>query len=232
LNRALRPFTIAESPRDVAWESAILSAPLRELWSRFTASREAQIDLIVAGRPWAQWPNTAASIVSLLNVFQPSPASGLVEIVLDTDGIVAGAGAIGEQSPAMAADAVEMDLTTPAASVVVVQGSGSEGDLAVRGQLRLSNGEVTRFSVPYGSMHHLPLPPGQEATLSLTCEPRFSIGASSGADEVVFGRSTPLRGSELGIVIDARGRPLQLPPDPGTRTARISAWLEDLGFRL
>jgi hypothetical protein len=231
LNRALRPFTIAESSRDLMWESAILCAPLRELWTRFATSRESQIDLIIAGRPWAQWPSAAVSIVSLLNIFQPNPTSGMVEIVLDADGIVAGAGAIGEQSPAMAADAVEMDLTTPSASVVVVQGSGSEGDLAVRGQLRLANGEVTRFSVPYGSMHRLPLPPGQEATLSLTCESRFSIGASSGPEEVVFGRSTPLRGSEIGVVIDARGRPLQLPPDPGTRTARVSAWLEDLGIR-
>ena len=120
----------------------------------------------------------------------------------------------------------------PTASVVVVTGSGMEGDLAARGQLRLANGEVTRFSVPYGAMHRIPLASGQEATLTLNCEPRFSIGQQHGSDEIVFGRATPLRGSELGIIIDARGRPMMLPPDSGSRAARVTAWLDDIGSRM
>lgn len=232
LNRALRPFSLAEAPRDVAIESAIITAPLRDLWASFQASRDAQVDVIVAGRPWAQWPDPTLAVFSLLNIFQPNPAGGLVEIVLDVDGIVPAAGAIGEQNPALAADAVENDLMVPTASVIVVRGSGSDGDLAVRGQLRLAHDEPLRFSVPFGALHHIPLPPGKEATLSLTAEPRFSIGDHRSGEEIVFGRATPLRGSDVGIIIDARGRPLQLPGDTASRASRVASWLEDLGTRI
>lgn len=231
LNRALRPFTESESFSDLAWESAVVTAPLRDLWTGFGAGRDAKVELIVAGRPWAQWHSPALAVLTLLNTFHPRPKNGLVEIVLDADGIVAGAGALGEQSPAMAADAVEIDLAVPAASVIVVEGVGADGDLAARGQLRLANGEVTRFSVPFGSLHRLELQPGNEATLTLTCEPRFSIGGQTAGEEVVFGRATPLRGSDVGIVIDARGRPLQLPSDPTLRAARVAGWLDELGAK-
>lgn len=229
LNRGLRPFSVVESPRDVVIESAVLTACLRDAWA---GGPDAPADLIIGGRPVSAWRSAALGVFALLNAVQPRPASGLLDVILDRDGLLPAAGAIGEQSPALAADAVELDLLHPTASVVVVAGAGSEGDLAVRGQLRRAGGETVRFTVPYGSLHHLPLAPGHEATLTLSCEPRFTIGGHASADEVTFGDTTPLRGSELGIVIDARGRPLQPANDPTLQATRVATWLEDLGVRV
>ena len=229
LNRALRPFSVAGSPRDAAIESALLTAFVREMGG---ADADAAVNLIIGGRPTGGWRSPGLAVFALLNAVQPAPESGLVEVVLDVDGLLPAAGALGEQSPALAADAVELDLLRPTATVIVVTGSGSEGDLAVRGQLRHGDGEAVRFTVPYGSIHQLPLPDDQQATLTLSCEPRFNIGAHPSADEVVFGSTTPLLGSELGLIIDARGRPLSAVSDPTLQAARVASWLEDLGFRV
>jgi hypothetical protein len=231
LNRALRPFSVAASPRDEVIESALLTAYVRQLGDA-GASAAAEIDMLIGGRPTGGWRSPGLAVFALLNAFQPAPATGLVEVVLDSDGLLPAAGALGEQSPALAADAVELDLLRPAATVIVVTGSGSEGDLAVRGQLRHGDGDAVRFTVPYGSIHHMPLPDGQHATLTLSCEPRFSIGAHPSTDEMVFGRATPLLGSEVGLIIDARGRPLPAVSDPTLQAARVATWLEDLGVRI
>jgi hypothetical protein len=229
LNRALRPFVVVDAPRDAAIEAAIVTAFLRDMGQE---AAQQSLDLIIGGRPFAEWRAPGLAVMALLNATQPSPTSGLLEVVLDVDGLLPAAGAIGEQSPALAADAVELDLLQPAATVVVVTGAGNEGDLAVRGQLRYAHGEAVRFSVPYGSLHRLPLPEGHEATLSLTCEPRFVIGPHASGEEFTFGEDMPLRGSELGIVIDARGRPLHVASDPSLQAARVASWLEDLGVRV
>jgi hypothetical protein len=38
-----------------------------------------------------------------------------------------------------------------------------------------------------------------------------------------------VEGGILGIIIDARGRPLRLPKDESQRQAQIRQWLEELG---
>jgi hypothetical protein len=229
LNRALRPFSVVASTRDALIESALLTAFLRE---NAGPNVDTAVDLIIGGRPTGGWRSAGIAVLALLNALQPTPATGVVEIVLDVDGLLPAAGALGEKSPALAAGSVELDLLQPTACVIVVTGTGSEGDLAVRGQLRSGSDEAVRFTVPYGSIHRLPIPEGQEATLTLSCEPRFSIGGHPSSDEVVFGRETPLRGSELGVIIDARGRPLSVVTDPTLQAARVSTWLEDLGVRV
>jgi hypothetical protein len=74
-------------------------------------------------------------------------------------------------------------------------------------------------------MHMLPLADGARATLKLDCEPDYTIG---GQQHVEFGEGQ-LRGGSLGIVIDARGRPLSSPNDASLRAGRVANWLSDLG---
>jgi len=229
LNRALRPHTVSETSRDLAIEAAITIEMLRRGWEKMTVRTGRTVETLVAGHGFASWQSTGMAIFALLNAFQPTPSTGMLEVVIDVDGIASAAGAIGEQSPALAADAVEFDLMVPAAHVVVVQGLGTEGEIAVRGQLTYPSGDVTRFSVPFGSFLRIPLAPGREASLSLSCEPKFSVGGGSSAAGSSFDSSQPLRGSDVGIVIDARGFPLQSSADPAQQSARVAGWLDALG---
>jgi hypothetical protein len=69
----------------------------------------------------------------------------------------------------------------------------------------------------------LPLPPGQKATLQLQPRRGIDIGRVR--------KSIPVEGGALGLIVDARGRPLarQLPADPELRRDQIQQWLWDMG---
>lgn len=121
----------------------------------------------------------ALAALTLLDIFQPAPSGGIVDIILDADGLVSAAGAIGQANPAMAADIVENDLAVSTATAMIVAGAGTEGELAVRGQLRTESGETTRFTVPFGSVYRVRIDPSSTAHLSLTCEGSIRLAASS-----------------------------------------------------
>jgi hypothetical protein len=232
LNRALRPQTVADTPHDMAIERALLVELLRSAWSSLNASRDSAVDLVIGGRPFTTMRSPALAVLALLDILQPMPARGIVELVLDREGVMTATGAIGELSPAMAADVAENDLLTRFATAIVVLGNGTEGELAVRGQLRSASGDVTRFTVPFGSIHPLRLDPRQETAITLMCEDGYTIGGQQALPDLVVGGAEHVEAGEFGIVIDARGRPLRQMGDPSARAARVAAWLEDLGLKL
>jgi hypothetical protein len=152
-------------------------------------------------------------------------------VYLDPDGLLTAAGAIGEVIPALAADAIEYDLLSPAATVIVLEGEGSEGDIAVTGRLTYEDGETVPVSVPFGTIQRLQLGEGDRASLWLVCEPGFTIGGSNPGEELEFGQTHPLRGGEVGILIDARGRPLETFGSQGIANRdRVRRWYSELGI--
>jgi hypothetical protein len=232
LNRALRPNTVAETTQDMLIERAILVELLRTVWTGMSASLQSNIDLIIAGRPFSTMPEPALAVTALLDALQPDPDGGVVELVLDTDGLVPAAGALGERSPALAADVVEHDLIHPFATAIIVRGAGGDGQLAVRGEVRHENGETARFSVPHGSIHRIKIASSETANLSLTCEGDCTIGGHSQLADISAGRDGDLRAGHFGIVIDARGRPINQQLDPALRMTRVQNWFEDLGLKV
>jgi hypothetical protein len=228
LNRALRPSTVSDTPRDRLIESAVVTEALRLIWDDLAPAEQRHHDLIVGGALFASWDSPGLALLSLLNALEPKPASGVVEVALDLDGLFHAAGAIGELSPALAADVVERDLLLPLASVIAVNGEANEGDLAVRGTFESERGGSRQFSVPFGSIHQLDLGADESAVVTINCEPLVSVGSSAPGDEVVLGQNTRLRGGDLGIVIDARGRPLGPSTDAALQATRMSNWLSDL----
>ena len=80
--------------------------------------------------------------------------------------------------------------------------------------------------VPYGSLAVVPLLPGERAALTLRPEQGLDIGAGAGK------AATPqfeIEGGAVGIVVDARGRPLELPTDVDRRQARLLDWFQSTG---
>jgi len=226
LNRALRPHTLADMPHDSAIERAVLLEQTRSIWTGMAAGPESWIDTIVAGRPFTTMPQPGLAALTLLDLFQPDPEGGVVELLLDTDGIVPAAGAIGERSPAIATDVIENDLLFPFATALIVRGSGTNGELAVRGHIVQDNGETVRFTVPFGGLHHIPVVAESSLTLSLTCESGYTIGGQTSLADVSVGPEGMLRGGDFGVIIDARGRGAT---GMGHGAARVKNWFDDLG---
>jgi hypothetical protein len=88
------------------------------------------------------------------------------------------------------------------------------------------DGRVTQREVAYGSLSVIPLGPGERAQLELHPTRRFDVGLS----EPGRGATAEAEGGILGIVVDARGRPLSLPSDGEKRRELAQRWLADLGL--
>jgi hypothetical protein len=112
-------------------------------------------------------------------------------------------------------------------TVVVPIGRARLGETVLGVKIRYEIGGDLEVEVAAGTLEVLPLPPGQKATLELQPRRGIDIGRGPGRG----GRPIQVVGSTLGLIIDARGRPLlsYLPPDPELRRDRIQQWLWDMG---
>src|SRR5207253_1332085 len=83
------------------------------------------------------------------------------------------------------------------------------------------------LSIP-GSIGRLALPVGQKGQLTLRPAGGVRIGRNAAGSEVTSDIAA-ISGSALGVIIDARGRPLRLPDDPLARQQLLWDWLVSLG---
>jgi hypothetical protein len=232
LNRASRPRVEAVLWRDQLIGSVLLSSVVAQTWGNLDGIASDQIDLIIAGQGFCFDGDPTLGVLALLNGLQPAPLGGVVQVLLDPDGLLWAAGAIGDQAPAVAADSIEHDLLTTTATIVVVEGAGAEGQPAVSGKLTYEDGDTVEFTVAYGSLLRLPLGEGDQATLVLTCEPGFAVGGSNPGEQIQFGPDEGFDGGEVGLIVDARGRPMTEFTDDGVARDTVRRWYADLGIKV
>ncbi|MFN8463477.1 MAG: hypothetical protein U0X93_17125, partial [Anaerolineales bacterium] len=109
-------------------------------------------------------------------------------------------------------------------TVVSVAASANIGDQIVRAKLTYQDGTETRADVKFGGLEIMPLPSGQTARLSLAPLHRADAGLGPGRSG-----SLTVTGGAMGVVIDARGRPLALPSDPVRRRELMKRWSYAVG---
>ena len=108
--------------------------------------------------------------------------------------------------------------------MIAPMGTANPGDVVLQLAISYDNGSELEVEVEYGSLEVLPLPPGQTAEVHLKPAKRFNVGAGPGRNSR---RRVP--GGAVGLIVDARGRPLQLPADGDERRSRMEQWLWDMG---
>jgi hypothetical protein len=82
------------------------------------------------------------------------------------------------------------------------------------------------LDVKQGALEVFPLPSGKSARLYLQPLHHADIGFGPGRTRH---EGIPVTGTALGVVIDARGRPLRLPSDAARRRDVLKKWLMVLG---
>ncbi len=228
LNRALRPFGRPDSTTDSLVESALRRELIADMMRDLGLNQDSNVDLIVVGPSFAD-QDPALAALTILDGIAPKSADGVVTLALDAEGIMASIGALSTIDPVFARDVIEQDFLIPMATCVVITGDGEQGGLAVRGEVTLPDGETHRFSVPYGNVHLLSVGESEAVDVTLTPEPGFAIGGKSAGQTVEFTEDRKLFGGRVGIIIDARGRPITIPDDPEARVGLLRSWLGDVG---
>ncbi|NLD42535.1 MAG: hypothetical protein GX657_03470 [Chloroflexi bacterium] len=230
-NAMVRPHSVAESRDDLL----LLHAALREsLSSAMGLLRERHwgrldgilttppFDLIAArGGVIAHTPHLSLVALSLLDSIQPV---GLSRLVVDWAAVWPVLSVLAEVEPLAAVQVLERDAFRDLGTVIAPRGEDAPGALALRVVLRRDSGELTELEVTAGSIVRLPLAFGEEATLEVRPTRSFDIGLGRWG---VGGRAR-VRGGGLGIIIDARGRPLALPTEERELRRSMVAWLRSL----
>lgn len=181
-----------------------------------------KLDLILAGGGViADGASLGQSLLLLLDAIQPV---GIMPILLDQNNLLALLGAAATQNNFLPVQVIESGAFIGMGTVVSVNASANFGEQVLRAKLTYEDGTETRTEVKFGALEILPLPSGQSARLTLAPLHRADAGLGPGRSGTVT-----VTGGALGVVIDARGRPLALPSDAVRRRELMKRWSYAVG---
>jgi hypothetical protein len=232
LNKSLYPASVPQTREDLLLEYALARevmrlavAQARPGWGgHHRLADSPQWDLMIgAGRTISQAPHPGHAALLLVDALEPV---GVSQIAIDATGIAATLGAIAGAQPLAAVEVVEHDAFLNLGTVVAPLGTARPGEVALRVKVRYKNGREVEQEVSYGSISVIPLAPGERAMLELHPTRRFDMGLG----EPGLGVTAEAEGGILGLVIDVRGRPLELPSDEASCRISVQEWLTSLGI--
>jgi hypothetical protein len=179
-------------------------------------------ELIVAGGAvLTDAPSLGQKLLMLLDGLQPA---GITTLILDQNNLLAMLGAAVEVNSLLPVQVMDAGALAYLATVISPVSDSAYGTPIVRAKLIREDGTAMTSEVNMGNLQILPLDSGQTARLELRPLRNADVGLGpgrAGAVDVV--------GSSLGVVIDARGRPLRLPSSAGERARLLKKWLKTVG---
>jgi len=229
-NKAVHPESLPVTLEDLAIEQAIARQIIRagvkqtlasQPYEKSTAAPELTPWLervLASGGILNHAPSPGQSLLMLLDGLQPT---GITTYILDYNDLVATLGATAEINPLIAVQILESHALMNLGTVIAPVGKARPDTPIMRIHTTLSDGSESNLEVKFGSVEKIPIPPGQPAELRLQPLHRFDIGMGGPGK----GGGVRVVGGELGVVIDARGRPLRLPSDPASRQEMIKKWI-------
>lgn len=232
--KSLYPDTVPATQEDLAIEEALARQAIRHAvrlarpgFPSGLPTSDAKLlpwfePVIATGSVLTQAPNLAHAFLTLLDGLQPT---GATTFLLDHNHLTAALGAAAAVNPILTVQVLDSNTSQYLGTVISLVGNARPGTPVLKLKMRHENGGETNLEVKQGALEVLPLPAGQTARLRL--QPLHRYEAGMGAP----GRGGDLRvhGGSIGVVIDARGRPLRLPEDAGRRRETLHKWLWTLG---
>jgi len=233
-NHALQPSLVPETLIELAISQAHARVQLQQLlgkldvnmpWFPYDPERGlvGHIEPIIAsGGILTQAPTPGQAMLMLLDGLQPW---GVTTMVLDPYHILPLLGLIGDLDPILSVQVLGSDVFDNLGSVVVAVSDVKEGEPLLTVGVKTETGEQYSLDISQGTLQRLVIPPSITVVLDLDPKPHTDVGFGGkglrGRLKVISGR--------LGVVIDARGRPLKLAVDNEARVAQLRRWLWSLG---
>lgn len=232
-NKSVAPATVPHELRELYLEHALARQCLqiavsaaRPSWSNKAHTNYGGLmppfdTIIGSGAVLARAPRPGQAALMMIDGLQPL---GVTSLTLDAHGALPAVGAAAIQNPIAAVQVLQSNSFPSLGLVVSLVGEARPGQNVVRVKLAPVGGETVEVKVPFGSLEVLRLPPGQEAKLTIQPLRGFDAGFGGGVTKTMT-----VAGGEVGIIIDARGRPIAFPANPDKRREAVSKWCAKLG---
>jgi len=247
-NKMIRPTTIPQSLEELIFEQAVAREALRLAYVQHKAfattlkgvqrqrtvgdtfSQEAsgativdnmKLDLLVgSGGVLSHAPRMNQTALMLIDAFEPE---GFTRLAKDSIFMMPHLGVLAEVHPRASLEVFERDCLVYLGTCVAARGTGPRGRPCFSFVLRTPAGEKTG-DLALGDLMLLPLGPGETARLRVMPAKGMDCGAGSGREI-----ERDVHGGTVGLVLDARGRPLSV--TPGDRD-EVGRWVRSLDLYL
>lgn len=248
-NKMIRPTTIPQTLEALVFEQAVAREALRlayvqhkafattlkgvqqqrtvgDTFRQETAGRtivdNMKLDLLVAsGGVLSHAPHMAQTAMMLIDAFEPE---GFTTLGKDSIFMMPHLGVLAQVHPRASLEVFERDCLIYLGTCVAAKGQGKTGKKCFRYTIRTAAGEQSG-ELNVGDLRRFPLDEGQTATIAVDPEKGFDCGAGPGKPI-----ERTVRGGSVGVILDARGRPLVLPSDRAESSALMAGWVKALGL--
>jgi hypothetical protein len=232
INKEFHPISIPQDTRELLIEHAIAREAIRAALrmakpSWYTDRRSAPDELmpliepiVGAGSVLTRAPRPGQAALMLLDALEPI---GITTLNLDVYGLIPMLGIAALAQPLSAVQAIENNGLLTLGTAIIPVGRARIGETILNVKITSESGDL-EVEVAAGTLEVLPLSLGQKATVRLSPRRGLDIGFGPGR-----GKSREVNGGMVGLMIDARGRPLTLPSNVDKRRERVQQWLWDMG---
>ncbi len=243
-NKMIRPTTIPQLLEDLKVEHAIAREALRLSFEQHKslavglkgvqkksdisetfeqiAKEETLIDMnrlnlvVGSGGVLSHAPRRSQAMMMMLDTFQPQ---GITMIAVDSIFMMPHLGVLSTINEQAATEVFEKDCLINLGTCVSLANTGKPGSKCIDYRITLPDGQKKADSLLYGELKLIDLKEGETAEIEITPTRQFDVGRGKGQK-----MEEKVSGGVVGLVIDARGRPLSLHKDKVRRIEQITKW--------
>jgi len=247
-NKMIRPTTIPQTLQELIIEQAIAREALRLAFEHhkslavglkgvqqertisdaFSQSRTGAslvdmmgLDMLVgSGGILSHAPRRHQAALMSIDAFQPE---GITRLAVDSIFMMPQLGVLSTLHEKAATEVFNKDCLIHLGTCIAPTGTGKPGAPCMQVSADLPNGEHREVSLSVGEMYLLKAAFGESARLKISPHKGFDVGAGPGKSLTVS-----VDGGVVGLILDARGRPIALPENKSERVRKLQEWQKAL----
>jgi uncharacterized protein (TIGR01319 family) len=165
-------------------------------------------------------PRRVQSLLILIDAFQPE---GVTKIYQDSVFMMPHLGVLSKAFPEIAWNIFDKDCLVRLGTVIAPLGIAEKGEPVLNVKIEMLDGNVCEKDLVFGEIVRVPLDEGIKAKAIISPESKFDVGNGIGKN-----LETIVDGGVVGIIIDSRGRPINLPSEEEERRKTLFNWFNSL----
>ena len=177
-----------------------------------------KLDLIVgSGGILSHAPRRVQSMLMMVDAYQPV---GVTTLAVDSIFMMPHLGVLSTVNEQAATEVFVKDCLVYLGTCVAPIGQGKDGERCLEYTITFEgNRRAESGTLAFGELRLIPLTLTEQANIEL--RPAKGINAGEGKGNA---STRPVQGGVVGLLLDGRGRPLQLPTDQQARVAALTRW--------
>jgi uncharacterized protein (TIGR01319 family) len=183
-----------------------------------------KLDLIVgSGGILSHAPRRVQSMLMMVDAYEPL---GFTTLSVDSIFMMPHLGVLSTVNEKAATDVFVHDCLVYLGACIAPIGQGRDGDKCADYSVAFGGGRAAeQGTLSFGELKLIALGDNERATVTMKPVKSADLGAGRGAPV-----TREVRGGAVGLMLDGRGRPLQLPADAKTRVAALTRWHQAVGL--